>query len=116
MNYIVTKQTPRNEWRIYIDEEVTDERIVYKGHKLGIEAKHLSEFLEYRTEKSTGKVFFLNYEKVKDTPDTKDIGMWISGNRNNIEEILEESWSSLQSKLKEKKSNFRKITVTMVNI
>ena len=42
--------------------------------------------------------------------------MWISGNRNNIEKILEESWSSLQSKMKEKKSNFRKITVTMVNI
>ncbi len=116
MNYIVTKQTPRNEWRIYLDEEVTDQDIIYKGHKLGIETKHLVEFLEYRRERSSGKVFFLNYENLKGEPDTKDMGMWISGTENSLDKIVDQSWSSLQNKLKDKKTNFRKITVTRVNI
>jgi DNA polymerase III psi subunit len=116
MNYIVTKQTPRNEWRIYLDEEITDQDVIYKGHKLAIETKHLVEFLEFRMEKSSGKVFFLNYEKLKEQPDTKDMNMWITGTESTLERIVEQSWSSLQKKLKEKKTNFRKITVTRVNV
>ena len=116
MDYIVTKQTPRNEWRIYLDEDIKDEAIVYKGHKLGIEKTHLLEFLEFRQEKSTGRIFFLNYEQSNGKPDAKNLTMWISGNSNTIEKILEQSWNSLQSKLKEKKKDFGKITITKVNV
>ena len=116
MNYIVTKQTLKNEWRIYLDQNVEDEFIVYKGHKLGVEPKHLIEFLDYRQEKSTGKLFFLDYKKMKDPVSTKDLDMWILGNSSNVEKIMEQSWDTLQDKLKEKDKNFRKIVVTRVNI
>jgi tRNA U34 5-carboxymethylaminomethyl modifying enzyme MnmG/GidA len=116
MDYIVTKQTPRNEWRIYLDENTTDDTIIYKGHKLGIEKNHLLEFLEYRQEKSTGRIFFLNYENANGTPNAKDHSMWIPGNSNTLEKTLEQSWDSLQKKLKEQKKDFRKITITRVNV
>jgi hypothetical protein len=116
MNYIITKQTPRNEWRIYLDDESYDGKVIYKGHKLGIDTITLMEFLEYRQERSTGKVLFLDYEKVEDTPDHKVQEQWIVGTSNNIESILEKSWESLLNMLKEKKGNFRKISITKVNI
>jgi len=116
MDYIVTKQTSRNEWRIYLDKDITDETIIYKGHKLGIEKTHLLEFLEFRHEKSSGRIFFLNYEQSNGKPDAKDLTMWISGNANTIEKTVEQSWNSLQIKLKEQKKDFRKITITRVNV
>ena len=116
MNYTITKQTPRNEWRIYLDDESYDGKIIYKGHKLGINTETLMEFLEYRKERSSGKILFLDYEKVQNTPDHKDSEQWIVGTTNNIEPILEKSWESLLNMLKEKKGNFRKISITKVNI
>jgi len=116
MDYIVTKKTLKNEWRIYFDEYNGNESIVYRGHKLGIESKHLIEFLDFRMEKSSGKLFFLNYEKSKENVDAKDLDTWIQGFNANIEEILDQSWYTLQNKIKEKKKDFRKIVVTKVNI
>jgi hypothetical protein len=116
MNYFVTKQTLKNEWRIYLDQDVEDELIVYKGHKLAIEPKHLLEFLDYRQEKSTGKLYFLDYQNMKESPDTKDTNMWISGSTTTIDKIVDQSWNSLQNRLKQNTKNFRKIVVTRVNI
>ena len=116
MDYVVTKQTPRNEWRIYLDNIESDGKIIYKGHKLGIKTEILKEFLEFRQERSSGKLMFLDYEKVKDEPDHKDMQQWIIGTSNNIETILEKSWESLLNMLKEKNGNFRKISITKVNI
>ena len=116
MNYIITKQTPRNEWRIYIDGEIENEVIIYKGHKLGVEFKHLFECLEYRQEKSSGKYYFLNYEKLETTPDTKNTEMWFDGNVATLERIVDQSWSTLQIKLKKEFGDFRKIILTKVNI
>jgi hypothetical protein len=116
MNYIVTKQTPRNEWRIYLDQKETYGKVIYEGHKLGIETKHLQEFLEYREEKSSGKILLLDYEKVKDEPDHKDLNMWIIGNNGTLENTLERSWESLLNKLKKTNTSFRKIAITKVSI
>ena len=116
MNYTITKQTQRNEWRIYVDDDNYEGKIIYKGHKLGINTSMLMEFLEFRQERSSGKMLFLDYEKVKDEPDHKDMGQWIVGTSNNIESILERSWESLLTMLKEKNGNFRKISITKVNI
>jgi len=116
MDYIITKQTLKNQWRIYLDEANENETVVYKGHKLGVEPKHLMEFLDYRLEKSTGKLFFLNYQKIKESVNTKDLDIWILGNSANMDQIMDQSWNTLQNKLKEKDKNFRKIVVTRVNI
>lgn len=116
MDYIITKQTPRNEWRIYLDKEIKDEFVVYKGHKLGLEPDKMIEFLEYRRERSSNKIYFLDYQKSKESPDPRNTSMWIVGTIENIERVVLESWDTLQNKLKEKDKNFRKITVTRVNI
>jgi tRNA U34 5-carboxymethylaminomethyl modifying enzyme MnmG/GidA len=116
MNYTITKQTSRNEWRIYLDQEKIDGKVIYQGHRLGIETKHLHEFLEFRQEKSSGKVLLLDYEKLKDEPDHKDMNMWIVGNNANIDTIVEKSWESLLNRLKKDNTNFRKIAITKVNI
>ena len=116
MDYIITKQTPRNEWRIYIDSDIKDEFVVYKGHKLGVETNILMEFLEYRRERTTNRIYFLNYQKIEKISDSKDMTKWIQGTVDNPERALVESWNSLQSKLKEKKPDFRKILITRVNI
>lgn len=116
MNYTITKQTPRFEWRIYLSDKDYDGKVIYKGHKLGINPDLLKEFLEFRQERSTGKLFFLDYEKVKDVPDHKDLKQWIIGTDGNIQTIVERSWESLLSMLEDKNGDFRKISITKVNI
>jgi len=117
MEYYVTKQDHRNEWRVYLDDNITtDDTILYKGHKLGLETKDMVSFLEYRQEKSTGKLFFLNYKKVKEMPDTKDSSMWFEGNGSTIDRIVQESWLSLEKKIAEEGNKFRKVTVTRAPI
>jgi hypothetical protein len=114
MNYTIIKQTPRNEWRIYLDNQECDGKIIYKGHKLGITKETLKEFLEFRQERSSGKLLFLDYEKVNHEPDHKDMKQWIIGNTNNIDTIAEQSWESLLNKLKQENGNFRTISITKV--
>jgi hypothetical protein len=117
MDYYVTKQDSRNEWRIYLNDEVsTKDQILYRGHKLGLEPKDMINFLEYRKEKSTGKFFLLNYEILKDTPDTTDSSMWFVGVENTIDRMVIDSWKSLEKKIANDGKKFRKITITKAYI
>lgn len=116
MDYIVTKQTPRFEWRIYIDKETSEGKILYKGHKLGIEKSHMKEVLEFRNEKSSNNIYYLDYEKAINGPDHKDLNIWIRGVDTNVESIAEKSWESLISMIQKKNGKFRKISLTKVNI
>lgn len=116
MNYFVTKKSNRLECRIYLDQVEVDSPIIYKGHKLGIESKHLLEFLEYRQEKSTGRVYFLNYEKWDGTLDHKNADIWISGSEKNLGPVVTESWNTLKNRLKKTNPDFKRIVVTKVVI
>jgi len=117
MEYYITKQDHKNEWRVYFDDKIdTDGQILYQGHKLGLESKDMIKFLEYRQERSSGKFFFLNYQNLKDVPDTTDSTMWFVGSGATIEKIINESWSSLEKKIVDGGKKIRKITITKAYI
>ncbi len=117
MDYYVTKQDSRNEWRIYFNDQVsTEDQILYRGHKLGLEPTDMIKFLEYRQERSTGKVFLLNYVMLKDRPDTTDSSMWFVGIETMLEKMINDSWESLEKKISNDGNKFRKITVTKAYI
>jgi hypothetical protein len=117
MNYLVTKSTTRNQYRIYIDDQTDKEgSIIYKGHKLGVEEDILGEILDIRVERSGGNFIVLNYNKVETEPDHTDMKMWIIGRSESLKNKLFESYESLQNKMKSKFGEFRKIIITKVNI
>ncbi len=115
MEYLVTKRTPKNEFRIYLDDDF-DGVVIYKGHKLGIEYKHLIEFLDFRIEKSTNKILFFNYQNYANLNNNFNINEWFIGTINSHGEIIEKSWETIIDILSEMKKDFRKIIVTKVNI
>lgn len=116
MDYIVSKDGPRLQYRIYIDGKETDGKLVYKGHKLGVDENTLSEILDYRIERSTNKIHFLKYDKIEDSPDYLDLNQWKIGRIDSMNIGLLESWMSLNNKMQEKFGKFRKIIITKVNL
>lgn len=116
MNYIVSKTNTREEYRVYIDCENTEGSLIYKGHKLGLESNLLLEILDFRLEKSSNRIHFLNYEKVEDEITTQNSKIWIIGRRESLDRNLLDSWMSLNKKLRLQYGDFRKVIITKVNI
>ena len=106
LNYIVTKREPRFEWRFYIDPtDQIEGKIVYKGHKLGINYDLLSNMIEFKQEKTTNRIYLVDYENQ---------GKWIVTNRSSLMESLNESYETLQKLAQNKFGKFRKVIVTVV--
>ena len=117
MNYIVSKSDARFEYRVYIDNDDNKEgRVIYKGHKLGIDENILLEVIDYRIEKSTGNLFFLKYDQINENIDFKNKNIWNTGRVDSINLNLLESWDSLIRKLKIDNGDYRKIIITKINI
>ena len=114
--YWITKSQLKVEYRVYIDESLIDGNIIYNGHKLAVETNLLLEIIDYRIEKSTNKIYFLNYTNVDFPPNHIELSLWDVGKQESIDRNLFESWMSLISKIKNNIGNFRKIIVTKVNI
>ena len=117
MNYIKTKGDNISEYRVYVDGTETEGYIVYRGHKFGVETNLLSEILDYRYEKSTGRMFFLKYDKVDNQPNILNLENWEIGKMESSNKNLLDSWISLLKKMRIKlEVDFRKIVITKVNI
>lgn len=106
LNYIVTKREPRFEWRFYIEPtEEVEGKVIYKGHKLGINHKLLSSMLEFKQERTTNRIYLIDYENE---------GRWFVTNDNGLLETLSESYDTLQRVAQDKFGKFRKVVVTVV--
>lgn len=116
MNYIVFKNTGRKQYRIYIDGSEYDGDLIYKGHKLGVELNLLSLLIDFRLEKSSGKVSVLKYDKVEGDISMLDKNIWRIGGSESFNSLIKESWDSMQNALEMKFGKFRKILITAVNI
>jgi hypothetical protein len=114
--YLVSKSDNRTQYRIYLENSEIEGRIVYKGHKLGVDSNLLSEILDYRFEKSSNKIHFLKYDKVDGEPDYRNSDIWIIGRNESIQKNLLDSWISLNQSMREKFGDYRKIIITKVNI
>ena len=116
MNYLVCKKGGREEYRIYIDGQEVEGTEIYKGHKLGVESNPLLEILDFRIEKSSSKIHFLNYDKVEESVSVQNTNLWTIGRRESLEKNLLDSWMSLNKKMRTQFGDFRKVIITKVNI
>ena len=116
MSYLISKSNPREEYRVYLDGENIEGTQISKGHKLGLETGLLLEILEYRIEKSTNKIHFLNYDKVEESIDTLNSKLWTIGKKESLQKNLLDSWISLNRKMRMQFGDFRKVVVTKVYI
>jgi len=106
LNYIITKKEPRFEWRLYVEPTDNIEgRVVYKGHKLGVGYDLLSNMIEYKQEKTTNRIYLMDYENE---------GRWFITNSSKLIESLSESYDTLQRFAQEKFGKFRKVVITVV--
>lgn len=116
MNYVVSKKNSREEYRVYVECESPEGNLIYKGHKLGLESNLLLEILDFRIEKSSNKIHFLNYDKVEDEISTHNSKIWTIGRPESLDRNLLDSWMTLNKRLRVQCGDFRKVVVTKVNI
>lgn len=116
MNFVISKINPRFQYRVYPDSTEVEGQIIFEGHKMSPNDNLLSEVLDWRTERSTGKILFLKYDKVIDGPNHLDLSQWEIGKMESISKNLLDSWISLLSKLRHKVGDFRKIRITKIYI
>lgn len=106
LNFIIIKKDSRFEYRLYLEDSVDVQgRVIYKGHKLGVNENILSQILEYRLERSTNKLYLLDYDSLSN---------WFITTKSNAVLGLNKSYESLQSKAEKQFGKFRKIIITMV--
>jgi hypothetical protein len=106
LNYITTKKDTRFEWRFYIEpSEGVEGRVVYKGHRLGIDHNLLSKMIEFKQERTTNRLYLKDYENQD---------RWFLTNESGLVETLNESYDTLQRISQEKFGKFRKVIVTVV--
>lgn len=106
LNYITLKKDQRFELRYY--PEISDNiegKIIYKGHKLGLNEKLLTYILDYKLERFSNKIYLRNY-----LTDDK----WFSGTTNDTLKIIDKSYESLQDLTEQTFGKFRKVTITIV--
>jgi hypothetical protein len=116
MSYLVFKNDSRREFRLYVDGSEYEGQIIYKGHKLSLEANLLSQLIDYRIERSTNKVFYLQYDKITEGVSHLDKNIWKTSTSESFEKSIMDSWESMQRALEIKVGKFRKILITAVNI
>jgi len=106
LNYITTKQDTRFEWRFYIEPiDNIEGKIIYKGHKLGVGYDILSNMIEYKQERTTNRIYLMDYENQ---------GKWFITNESELTETLSESYDTLQRIAQEKFGKFRKVVISVV--
>jgi hypothetical protein len=116
MNYIILKKDARKEFRLYVEGNESEGQVLYKGHKLSLEVNQLGKILDYRMEKSSNKLHFLIYDKIKESVTIADTSIWRVSSSESFDRQILESWESAQRALESKCGKFRKILITMVNI
>jgi hypothetical protein len=116
MNYLVFKSDFRREFRLYIDGNEVEGQIIYKGHKLGVEVNLLSQLIDFRIERSTNKISFLQYDKITEGVTLLDKNIWKISIQDSFDKNILESWDSLLRASEKKFGKFRKILITAVNI
>jgi hypothetical protein len=118
MSYLVSKSDNRNEYRVYIKSDGLkfDGKIIYSGHKLGVEPNILKDIIDYRIEKMTNNLYFLKYDQVDGVVDYKNTKIWTTGRIESINDDIIESWDSLNREMKNKFGDYSKIIITKVNI
>jgi hypothetical protein len=87
------------------NSENIEGKILYKGHKLGVDENLLSKILEYKLEKTTNKLYLLDY----DSNDT-----WFVTTKFQPILAINKSYESLQTKAEKVLGKHRKIVITMV--
>jgi hypothetical protein len=116
MGYIILRTDNKQEIRLYKDGVDFEGDVIFKGHRLAIETNSLSKILDFRIERSSGKIFFLKYDKITNGIDFLDNKIWLVANSTTYEKNLKESWESAQKALELKCGNFRKILIAVVYI
>jgi hypothetical protein len=106
LNYITIKKDPRYEYRFYTEHiQEPEGKVIYKGHKLGIDEKLLASLLEYKMERTRDRIYLMDYDSTD---------RWFPSSSSNIVNTLNQSYESLQSKAEKKFGKFRKIVITRV--
>ena len=106
LNFITIKKDTRFEYRFYLEgEQNIDGKIIYRGHKLGVNESLLSNLLDYKLERTTNRIYLKDYE-------FED--QWFVSNNSNSIRVLQQSYESLQSKAEKEFGKFRKIVITRV--
>ena len=106
LNFITIKKDPRFEYRFYLEgEENVDGKIIYRGHKLGVDESLLLNLLDYKVERTTNKIYLKDYQ-------FED--QWFAGNNSNSIRVIQKSYESLQNKAEQQFGKFRKIVITRV--
>lgn len=116
MSYIVLKSDNRNEIRLYPESNEFEGTIVYKGHKLGVELNLLSQIIDFRYEKSSNRMLFLKYDKIKEKISLLDRDIWVTSSSESFDKEIINSWETAQSAMENKVGKFRKILITIVYI
>lgn len=114
--YITTKKTNNIEYRVYPIGVEPEGQIIYKGHKLGVDTTILEQIIDWRIERSVGRIYFPKYDKVKENISIIDASIWDIGRVDNFDTKLVESWETVQNNLKSKIGNYSKIIITKTNI
>ena len=101
LNYITIKKDPRYEYRFYTEHiQEPEGKVIYKGHKLGIDEKLLASLLEYKMERTRDRIYLMDY-------DSSD--RWFTSSSSNIGNTLNQSYESLQSKAENNLVNLEKL-------
>lgn len=116
MNYLVFKNDSRREFRLYVEGSEYEGQIIYKGHKLSLEVNLLSQLIDYRIERSSNKIFYLQYDKITDGVSNLDKNIWKISSSESFEKSIMDSWESMRIAMQSKVGKFRKILITVVNI
>ena len=104
LNYSTIKKDARYEYRLHIDTQTEiNGIIIYKGHVLGVNESLLMNLLDYKLERSSDRVYFMDYS-------SED--RWFVGTKKNPYPVVNQSYESLQTKAKDIFGKFRKIIIT----
>lgn len=117
MNYVILKNIGFKQYRVYVEHPEPEGKILYKGHKLGVNPELISQLIEYRYVANKSNILVLKYDRIIDNKvNILDKNTWEPGTSVNFEKMIWDSWLSLLRALELKNGNFRKILITVVNI
>jgi hypothetical protein len=116
MDYLILKSDNRREIRIYPEGVYFEGKVIYKGHKLGVEMDLLSKVIEFRRERTSNVMLFLRYDKVTEKINSLDRNIWKVSSLDSFEKEVLSSWDLIKENLEKKVGKFRKILITIVNI
>ena len=106
MNFITIKKDVRFEYRLYPEtQEVIEGQVLYRGHKLGVDQKLLSNILLFKSERNTNNMYIYDY-----TSENR----WFKCNSSDVLLAINKSYETLQTKAEHQFGKFRKVIITRV--